>query len=115
METSEDIELLISLEENLCRSELNAIQQSQFIVKREELLVKLGRKAVVGSNQYTDDLITNTELAKAKLLGKIAHDSQTISQRGERKAHLLGLMINEDYDSRNTKIIEYSITQILEH
>ena len=30
---------------------------------REKLLIKLGRKAVVGSNQYTGDGITNTELA----------------------------------------------------
>jgi len=55
---------LVSVEENLVRSELNAIQTAEFIVKREELLTKLGRKAVVGNNQYTEEKITNEDLAR---------------------------------------------------
>ncbi|KGG15134.1 MULTISPECIES: M16 family metallopeptidase [unclassified Prochlorococcus] len=47
------------------------------------------------------------ELAKAKFKGNIAHNSQTISQRAERKAHLIGLQINEDYDLQNLKRIEH--------
>ena len=55
---------LVEVEENLCRSELNAIQTAEHIVKREELLVQLGRKAVVGNNQYTEEKITNSDLAR---------------------------------------------------
>ena len=43
----------------------NAIEEAEAIILREQILIKLGRKAVVGSNQYSNDtLITNTELAK---------------------------------------------------
>ena len=54
---------LIEVEENLCSKRLNAIQEAQHIVLREQLLIKLGRKAVVGSNQYSGEGITNSELA----------------------------------------------------
>lgn len=56
---------LIEVEENLCRSDLNAIQTAEHIVRREELLVALGRKAIVGNNQYTEEKITNEELARS--------------------------------------------------
>lgn len=55
---------LIEVEENLVRSELNAIQTAEHIVKREQLLVDLGRKAVVGNNQYTEGMVTNEDLAR---------------------------------------------------
>ena len=57
------INTLVEVSENLCSKRLNAIEESKFIVKREQILIQLGRKAVVGSNQYTEDKITNTELA----------------------------------------------------
>ena len=63
-EEDETINQLIEIEENLCSKRLNAIQEAEHIVLREDLLIKLGRKAVVGSNQYTGDGITNTELAE---------------------------------------------------
>ena len=55
---------LVEIEENIVSKKNNAIEEAIAIVRREEILIQLGRKAVVGSNQYTDDLITNTELAK---------------------------------------------------
>ena len=55
---------LVEVEENLVRSDLNAIQTAEHIVRREELLMQLGRKAVVGNNQYTDKKLTNSELAR---------------------------------------------------
>ena len=58
------IHKLIEIEENLCSKRLNAIQEAQHIVLREELLIQLGRKAVVGSNQYTGDALTNKKLAE---------------------------------------------------
>ena len=60
-EEDKTLNQLIEVEENLCSKRLNAIQEAEHIVMREKLLIKLGRKAVVGSNQYTGDGITNTE------------------------------------------------------
>ena len=57
------INQLVEISENLCTNRLNAIEESKAIVMREKLLIKLGRKAVIGSNQYTENKITNTELA----------------------------------------------------
>ena len=59
------INQLVEIEENLVAKRNNAIEEAEAIILREQILIKLGRKAVVGSNQYTgDNLITNTELAK---------------------------------------------------
>ena len=58
------INQLVEISENLCSNRLNAIEESKAIVMREKILIKLGRKAVVGSNQYTDDKITNSECCK---------------------------------------------------
>ncbi len=46
------------------------------------------------------DLISEEELklAKVKFCSNISHNSQTISQRTERKAHLIGLLMKEDHD-----------------
>ena len=55
---------LVEIEENIVSKKNNAIQEALAIVRREEILVQLGRKAVVGSNQYTEDKITNEELAR---------------------------------------------------
>tara|TARA_Y100001968_G_scaffold41189_3_gene31294 strand:- start:1965 stop:3245 length:1281 start_codon:yes stop_codon:yes gene_type:complete len=52
-----------------------------------------------------DELI----LAKAKYRSQLAHASQTVSQRTERKAHLLGLKLPLNHDQENIKKIE-SIT-----
>ena len=57
------INQLVEISENICSNRLNAIEESKCIVLREKILIELGRKAVVGSNQYTEDKITNTELA----------------------------------------------------
>ena len=57
------INQLVEVSENLCSNRLNAIEESNAIVMREKILIQLGRKAVVGSNQYTEDKVTNKELA----------------------------------------------------
>ena len=57
------INQLVEISENLCSNRLNAIEESKCIVLREKILIKLGRKAVIGSNQYSEGKITNTELA----------------------------------------------------
>ena len=64
-EDDELINQLVEIEEMLVSKKPNAIEEAEAIILREQILIKLGRKAVVGSNQYSNDtLITNTELAK---------------------------------------------------
>ena len=58
------INQLVECSENLCSSKMNAIEESKAIVLREKILIELGRKSVVGSNQYTKEAITNEDLAK---------------------------------------------------
>ena len=64
------INKLVEVESNLCRAEMNAFDTAQSIILREELLIKLGRKAVVGNNQFTEQKITNEELARQMGLSK---------------------------------------------
>jgi len=86
-ENNELVNQLVEIEENIVSKKLNAIEESQAIVLREKILLQLGRKAVVGSNQYTEGLITNSELAKQlgitrrvysykKQVANINHDAQ---------------------------------------
>ena len=64
-EDDETINQLIEISENLISNRLNAIEESQHIVLREKLLIKLGKKAVIGTNQHnSDQKLTNAELAK---------------------------------------------------
>jgi len=62
-ENDELINKLVEVSENLCSKKLNAIQEAQNIVLREQILIKLGKKSVVGSNQYQGQGITNAQLA----------------------------------------------------
>lgn len=61
---------LIECEENLCRSDLNAIQLGDHIVKREELLEKLGKRSSSGENRWTRNGLTNEELSKSMGINK---------------------------------------------
>jgi DNA modification methylase len=54
---------LIEISENISRSELDHLEISQHIVRREELLEQLGMRMKKGGNQYSTGLITTTELA----------------------------------------------------
>ena len=59
------INQLIEVSENLISNRLNAIQEANHILLREQLLIKLGKKAVVGTNQHNaEDKLTNEELSK---------------------------------------------------
>ena len=63
-------------------------------------------------NNLQYSLLSNEELdlAKSKFRYNFAHNSQTISQRAERKAHLIGLNIDENYDLQILNLID-SITK----
>ena len=64
------IEELIEVEGNLCSSRLSAIDEARFIVRWEELLTALGRRAKQGDNRWVRSGLTNEELAKNRGMSK---------------------------------------------
>ena len=68
-------------------------------------------------NTFLSQPMTTKEinLARAKFRGNIAHNSQSIAQRAERKVHLQGLKMNECHDKEMLKKIDsISSKEILE-
>ena len=64
------IEELIEVEENLVSSRLSAIDEARFIVRWEEILTALGRRAKHGDNRWVRSGLTNEELAKNRGMSK---------------------------------------------
>jgi ParB family chromosome partitioning protein len=64
------IEELIEVEENLVSSRLSAIDEARFIVRWEEILTALGRRAKQGDNRWVRSGLTNEELAKNRGMSK---------------------------------------------
>jgi len=64
------IEELIEVEENLVSSRLTAIDEARFIVRWEEILTALGRRAKQGDNRWIRSGLTNEELAKNRGMSK---------------------------------------------
>ncbi len=64
-ESDELIDQLIECSENLARSGLNVIEVSEHIIKREDLLSQLGKRAAVGDNRWNRTGLTNSDLAKS--------------------------------------------------
>ena len=60
------IEELIEVEENLVSSKLTSIDESRFIVRWEEILESLGKKAVKGDNRWNRTGLTNEDMAKSR-------------------------------------------------
>ena len=58
------IEELIEVEGNLCSAKLTAIDEARFIVRWEEILSQLGRRAKQGDNRWKRSGLTNAELSK---------------------------------------------------
>lgn len=63
-DTSKEHNELIEIDENLKRIELNKIEKAEHIVRREELLAKLGVRMRVGGNQHTSGMVTTKDLAE---------------------------------------------------
>lgn len=55
---------LIEIEENISRTELDAIETAEHIERREEILNDLGVRMKNGGNQYSEGMITTPQLAK---------------------------------------------------
>ncbi len=114
------INQLVEVSENLCTNRLNAIEESKAIVLREKILIKLGRKAVVGSNQYTEGKITNTELANQLGISRRVYqykkqvadlDPKVQTMLGETKyANNMGDMIKL---SKQSKEVQMEVARIL--
>lgn len=64
------IEELIEVEENLMSARLSAIDEARFIVRWEEILTALGRRAKQGDNRWNRSGLTNEELAKNRGMSK---------------------------------------------
>lgn len=64
------IEELIQVEENLVSSRLTAIDKARFIVRWEEILTELGKKAIHGDNRWNRSGLTNEDLARTRGMSK---------------------------------------------
>ena len=64
------MEELIEVEGNLCSSRLTAIDEARFIVRWEEILTALGRRAVRGDNRWVRSGLTNEDLARNRGMSK---------------------------------------------
>ena len=64
------IEELIEVEENLVSSRLTAIDEARFIVRWEEILTELGKKAIHGDNRWNRSGLTNEDLARTRGMSK---------------------------------------------
>ena len=60
---------LFEVEENLSRVELDAIEVSEHIERREQIL-EMGVRMMNGGNQYSEGMITTPELAKQPGMSK---------------------------------------------
>jgi uncharacterized ParB-like nuclease family protein len=60
------IEELIEVEENLVSSRLTSIDEARFIVRWEEILALLGKRAVRGDNRWNRSGLTNDDLARTR-------------------------------------------------
>lgn len=64
------IEELIEVEENLVSSRLTSIDEARFIVRWEEILTQLGKKAIHGDNRWNRSGLTNEDLARTRGMSK---------------------------------------------
>jgi ParB family chromosome partitioning protein len=64
------IEELIEIEENLISHRLSPLSEALHIVRWEEILSKLGKRAATGDNRWNRSGLTNSDLAKSRGMAK---------------------------------------------
>ena len=64
------LEELIEVEENLISNRLSPIQEANHLVRWEELLTQLGKRASSGDNRWNRSGLTNEDLAKSRGVSK---------------------------------------------
>ena len=67
------LEELIQCEENLASARLSPIDEARFIVRWEELLQQLGRRAKTGDNRWNRSALTSKDLAKTRGMSRATY------------------------------------------
>ena len=96
-----DVGVYYPIREELSPFILHASTSEEKAIKTLELLAE-------NLKQIKEIPLSNNELslAKIKYHSQLAHTTQTISQKAERKAHLLGLRLPPNHDENNLKKIK---------
>ena len=120
-EDDDTINQLVEVSENLISNRLNAIQESNHILLREKLLIKLGKKAEIGTNQHTsEDKLTNQELATQlgisrriyqykKQIANIIPEVQEIIEETKFAENMMDMV----HLSKQTKEIQMEVAKII--
>ena len=115
------INQLVEVSENLISNRLNAIQESNHILLREKLLIKLGKKAEIGTNQHTsEDKLTNQELATQlgisrriyqykKQIANIIPEVQEIIEETKFAENMMDMV----HLSKQTKEVQMEVAKII--
>ena len=99
---------LIELEENVARNELNIIQQSQHIVKREKLLEDLGLTYKRGDNRYTHEGTKLTIGDLAASIGLSRRSYELRKQVSSINTEVQDLLIDSDFADSLTDLVKLS-------
>ena len=67
------LEELIEVEENLVSAKLSAIDEARFIVRWEDILKQLGRRAKTGDNRWNRSALTSKDLAKSRGMSRATY------------------------------------------
>ena len=120
-EDDDTINQLVEVSENLISNRLNAIQESNHILLREKLLIKLGKKAEIGTNQHTsEDKLTNQELATQlgisrriyqykKQIANIIPEVQEIIEETKFAENMMDMV----HLSKQTKEVQMEVAKII--
>lgn len=97
------IDELIEVEGNLCSAKLSPLDEARFIVRWEEILSKLGKRAVQGDNRWNRSGLTNADLAKARGMGKSTYlNTKTIAKLNPEVQDIIE---ESDYDYNKGDLI----------
>ena len=97
------IDELIEVEGNLCSAKLSPLDEARFIVRWEEILSKLGKRAVHGDNRWNRSGLTNADLAKARGMGKSTYlNTKTIAKLNPEVQDIIE---ESDYEYNKTDLI----------
>tara|TARA_Y100000289_G_scaffold1873_1_gene1746 strand:+ start:338 stop:1834 length:1497 start_codon:yes stop_codon:yes gene_type:complete len=97
------LEELIEIEENLISNRLSPVQEANHIVRWEDLLSQLGKRATSGDNRWNRSGLTNDDLAKSrgvskrtyqltKSIANINPEAQDIIESGEYEYNKMDLV-----------------------
>ncbi len=98
------VEELIEIEENLISNRLSPIQEANHIVRWEEILSQLGRRAVTGDNRWNRTGLTNADLAKSRGMAKSTYlMTKTIAKINPEVQDIIEV---SEYDFNKTDLVK---------